>query len=1048
MFAKIKETFKKLELGLFEVFLGVLMVIGLAGYFGTISADLDWIDHTISFILFTYLFYKINITSILLGKASRLANFAIIISYFSLFFKDILSYTSSNAPHLKFLIFVKNAYEFLGRDLALANLAAFYLGILGIFLISIYITGKIEISHPSLLYALHQKQIRHRLAKFLLVFASLLGFYYFIFNMILEWLEFVMDDPIIATGAIFFIYKVSKHREKFHSDNFIFKIGDFSTKLYAKFVSLFHYRKTLPLAISGLLILHAVSDLGVFAYSLIFLKENFYLEFLKGSHVPFLRLFLSDIGVLPSFAVIPLLIVYLFNALSLVIFLIIPVIVWIRMFSQKELHLNRICLFFIYSSAAAYMLMPSYIIKPLEQSSLVGVDILSASLLESGSAIDNFFPDKPTMALAVSLIAVSFGLLVYLLSKNNSIKKELYAISIIGGMAFYTIYLYYFFSSLLSYFYDSIVSIIFTPHFLIGIVLLIFLALSALFYIGGYLTFLYEIVKEYHRQKSPEKMDDEMFTAIKKIRKFEKSLFRAKKAQLVGEVFKYALIGMVSVAVIVMGYKMIDVVKERGCRTEIAKFEIELRDMDKSVRYGAKELKAYEAPCNADRIYFFDLNRNINPDDFKDIPILADSVKSRSNNVFLVKDGKVKRSFYAGNLEMAYPYNICFAPKFDKISFFIESAGKSAKIASSCSQPECTFIPVEISEEDSRRIIREAIDFGCGNCPSDFEREVEKMRITRQNVEMFRKFTVCDGITTVEIAIKPKKGAEAKGFTFYEFLPKSCIGDLNSYLAENIEGNVDIKSDPLIMWRFDDLSGEKKFSYKLDAELIDECRLAIQGLGIAQFIEGVAAEEQDAIEQNTPPTINGLPDVSVAGIGLKKNVITNLWKYAQDKETSSQNLLYEIIDQTNKELVDCSVSNEKHIDCEVKQNLEGISRVTVQADDFELSGRASFNVEVTKFCKKHEKKGCVGSTIFWLDSCGNVEELAELCKSGEACEDGECEEICTPNAERKCSEDDKMYWVDSCGKKGQLYFDCKDNLARNQCRNGQCCIGNFFCEEP
>ncbi|MBI2660466.1 hypothetical protein HYX07_04860 [Candidatus Woesearchaeota archaeon] len=1047
MFAKIKETFKKLELGLFEVFLGVLMVIGLAGYFGTISADLDWIDHTISFILFTYLFYKINITSILLGKASRLANFAIIISYFSLFFKDILSYTSSNAPHLKFLIFVKNAYEFLGRDLALANLAAFYLGILGIFLISIYITGKIEISHPSLLYALHQKQIRHRLAKFLLVFASLLGFYYFIFNMILEWLEFVMDDPIIATGAIFFIYKVSKHREKFHSDNFIFKIGDFSTKLYAKFVSLFHYRKTLPLAISGLLILHAVSDLGVFAYSLIFLKENFYLEFLKGSHVPFLRLFLSDIGVLPSFAVIPLLIVYLFNALSLVIFLIIPVIVWIRMFSQKELHLNRICLFFIYSSAAAYMLMPSYIIKPLEQSSLVGVDILSASLLESGSAIDNFFPDKPTMALAVSLIAVSFGLLVYLLSKNNSIKKELYAISIIGGMAFYTIYLYYFFSSLLSYFYDSIVSIIFTPHFLIGIVLLIFLALSALFYIGGYLTFLYEIVKEYHRQKSPEKMDDEMFTAIKKIRKFEKSLFRAKKAQLVGEVFKYALIGMVSVAVIVMGYKMIDVVKERGCRTEIAKFEIELRDMDKSVRYGAKELKAYEAPCNADRIYFFDLNRNINPEDFKEVPIIKDTLKnSGGSNVFIVKNDDVKRSFYAGNLEMVYPYHICFVPKFGKISFFLEGAGKSAKVASACSQPECTFIPIDISDDEARRIVKEAIEFGCSNCPSDFDREIEKIKITRQNVEMFRKFTFCDGITTVEITIRPKKNAEVKNFRFYEFIPKSCIDDLNTYLAENVEGNVEIRADPLIMWQFEDISGEKKISYKLSAELNDECKQAIQGLGISQFIEE-KAQEEEIPEENTPPTIGNLPDVSVSGIGLRKNVISNLWKYAQDKETNAQRLVYTIIDQTSKNLVDCAINNEKHIDCEVKQNRDGFSRVTIQVDDFEFQDRAVFNVEVTQFCKRHEKKGCIGDVVFWFDSCQSQEEFVESCSSGEVCREGECEKYCAPNVGKKC-EDDKIYWVDSCGKKGSIHFDCRDNLARNQCRNAQCCVGNFFCQTP
>ena len=94
-------------------------------------------------------------------------------------------------------------------------------------------------------------------------------------------------------------------------------------------------------------------------------------------------------------------------------------------------------------------------------------------------------------------------------------------------------------------------------------------------------------------------------------------------------------------------------------------------------------------------------------------------------------------------------------------------------------------------------------------------------------------------------------------------------------------------------------------------------------------MEGEVKEEESQIKGNTPPTIGNLPDVSVSGIGLKKNVISNLWKYTQDKETNVQNLAYTIIDQANKNLVDCSISNEKHVDCEVKQNREGSSVVTI-----------------------------------------------------------------------------------------------------------------------
>ncbi len=529
MISKAKEVIEKLEFGILEFFVGALMVIGLVGYFGYVPADLDWIDHTVSFILFTYLFYKLNVTSILFGKTSRFANAIIIVSYFSLFFKDIMSYSELDASKYVVIKFVDYFYNFFISNPFITNFVTFYMGILGIFIISIHLAKHIEISHPSFLYAICQDRIKNRLMKFFSIFISLLGFYYFVYSLILEWLEFVIDDPIIAVGVVFYIYSISKHHVKFHKDDFVFKIGDFSSGLYKRFVSLFHYKKTLPLAISGLLILHALSDLGVFAYSLTFLRENSYLEFLSNEHAPFLELFLSDAENLPNSALIPLFIDYLLNVLSLFIFLLIPIIVWVRIFSQKELHFNRIFLFFIYSSAIAYALLPGYIVSPLHGSSIIGVDIYTIPLLESKSILDNFFPNKSTTIIAVSLISIIFGLIIYILSNNFKIKKELYAISIIGGLTFYTIYIYYFFSSLLLYFYDNIALTISTANFFIGIILIIFLILSIIFYIGGYFMFLYEIVMEYHKRKWSDPIDEELVVAINKVKRFERKIMKSNK---------------------------------------------------------------------------------------------------------------------------------------------------------------------------------------------------------------------------------------------------------------------------------------------------------------------------------------------------------------------------------------------------------------------------------------------------------------------------------------------------------------------------------------
>lgn len=526
MIRKAKEVIEKLEFGLLEFFVGTLMVIGLVGYFGYVPADLDWIDHTVSFILFTYLFYKLNVTSILFGKTSRLANLIIIVSYFSLFFKDIISYSELDASKYVVIKFVDYFYNFLINNPFITNFAAFYIGVSGIFIAGIYLAKRIEISHPSFLYAVFQNRAKNRLIKFFLIFVSLLGFYQFVYSIVLEWLEFVIDDPIIAVGIVFYIYNISRHHIKFHKEDFVFKIGDYSSSLYKRFVSLFHYKKTLPLAISGLLVLHALSDLGVFAYSLTFLRGNSYLELLSSEHAPFLKLFISDAENLPSSALAPLFMDYLLNALSLFIFLLIPIIVWVRLFSQKELHFNRISLFFIYSSAIAYALLPGYVISPLYGSQIIGVDIYSVSLLGSNSVLDNFFPNKSAVIIAASLISIISGLAIYILSNNSKVKRELYAISIIGGLTFYTIYLYYFFSSLLLYFYDNISITILTENFLIGVTLIIFLMLSIMFYIGGYLMFLYEIVMEYHRRKWSEPIDEELVAAINKIKGFERKILK------------------------------------------------------------------------------------------------------------------------------------------------------------------------------------------------------------------------------------------------------------------------------------------------------------------------------------------------------------------------------------------------------------------------------------------------------------------------------------------------------------------------------------------
>jgi len=186
---------------------------------------------------------------------------------------------------------------------------------------------------------------------------------------------------------------------------------------------------------------------------------------------------------------------YLLNDLSLIILLLIPIIVWAQMFSQKEWHLNRIFLFFIYAPITAYLLLPAYTIKPLVEYSIKGVDITTNSILSSNLILDKILAvNREMLIAAVPLISLIIGLTVYALSSNDKFKRKFYSIAVASSLIFYLIYIYYFFTSSFTYFYDYILLTLPSRHFLIGITLLIFLMLSIIFYVLGYLMFVYEII--------------------------------------------------------------------------------------------------------------------------------------------------------------------------------------------------------------------------------------------------------------------------------------------------------------------------------------------------------------------------------------------------------------------------------------------------------------------------------------------------------------------------------------------------------------------------
>lgn len=494
---------------------------------------------------------------------------------------------------------------------------------------------------------------------------------------------------------------------------------------------------------------------------------------------------------------------------------------------------------------------------------------------------------------------------------------------------------------------------------------------------------------------------------------------REKKGEIYSSVIKYILMAFFSLIILVAGLKGVGFIRDRACNAELANLEIELSGIDKDIRFGAKELKDFRIPCRTGQIYFFDLGKKINPGDFNNLPLIKNALATGSSkNVFIVDRGKVKKSFYAGNMEIIYPYYMCLKPKFDKISFFAEGKGKSVLLTGACGQPDCTIIPINITEEEAQRIISEAVysQFGCDKCKYDYG--LENIRSTRQKVELFRRFIICNGITKVEIIIKPQKGAEIKNFRYYEYLPKECVDDLSSYLHETgFEDKVIVqKNDPLIVWHFDKIEEETVLSYELAKELSESCRMIIKGLGVMQTIQGNVP----------PPPFCG--DSSCNG-GEACSTCTS----------------------------DCGA-------CQITASQQPAIPPAVHSPSPASQPQHTTSVICADECNLGQKN-C--PTSFVEQECGNFDSdtclefgNAQLCGQSASCQQGQgCVLSCTSNARKDCV-GDAIYWFDSCSQQGRLYFDCKTDKSvfksgygnRDNCDHAKCCYKAFgrtaFCKDP
>lgn len=487
---------QKIEISL----LSMLIILHIADFLEILPGDLDFIKKIISWSALGYLFVKASLSTILIGYKKPRFDLVIILTYFLFIVKDLVSYVgvSIEEAHL-----FEKFYSLILTNAVLIEKYSFYLGAILLLFISLYMAFRFKIEQPSFMAVLHEQgppsqNMKEFSVRFISLLLVLVAFFIIIFNLAIEWLAIALDAPLVVIGILVYLFIIIRYHEKFYPTHFIYKIGHIGERFYEKFMQMFHYKETLYLGVMGLLALHLLTDVGNFIFPYIIgLKDILYFGQLGPGHTPLIHLLRGDLSATGLTGDIALTLTYLFNAIAMIFLLVLPTFAWYRFFKGRPLHISRTSLSLISSSLLCFALMPAFFIKKISLKGLAGVDIKTQSILSSSSIIDLLIKSRTTAIIVVAALAVLLGVIIWLLEYNKTIEKDFFIILALIGLLFFGFYIYYYFISLYQYYINTIIFLLKSSEWLIAVYFIFFAIITILFYVGGYIFFMYEIFKKH-----------------------------------------------------------------------------------------------------------------------------------------------------------------------------------------------------------------------------------------------------------------------------------------------------------------------------------------------------------------------------------------------------------------------------------------------------------------------------------------------------------------------------------------------------------------------
>lgn len=468
-----------------EIILACIIILNIFDFFEILPGELDYIKKIISWTALGYLLYDASLTKIFFGVKHRKADLLLILTYFMLILKNFITYALAAREETEHLAFF---YTFIISYAHIIERYSLYIGGAALIILSAYVAYRFNIFSPSLMHVIHEEGPRPRtfgkfLIRFMMVFLVFIGFFTIVFNLMMEWLAIAVDAPLLMLAILFYIFKA----KDFGPETFLYKLGTVGEGFYERFIQLFHSKKRIFLGISGMLVLHLLTDIGNFIVPHVTGLHDvlYFAQFDPKTHTPILSHMISDLDLAGSMAhVSQILYLYVTNVFAMLFLLITPSFLWYVLFYEKKININDAILGIFGAAIISFFMAPIFRITSIGSESIVGVDI------QTQSALVTSYP-----AATITLISLAVGILVYAFTHIKFVKNIYIVTSISVCMLFMGYYIYNFFTDITSYYLNNIIVLLQSSEIFLGVFLFFMFMITIVFYIGGFGLFIVEVIK-------------------------------------------------------------------------------------------------------------------------------------------------------------------------------------------------------------------------------------------------------------------------------------------------------------------------------------------------------------------------------------------------------------------------------------------------------------------------------------------------------------------------------------------------------------------------